>query len=291
MPAISISSLGSADLFGAASTSSPPPPSDSGHRRRQRPHSTTPAGIDNTLDYDAAAAAFFGENNHSIPYQMHRTSLDEKLKTQFTGGGLSRPNGVNNASSLAGVFVLIFVLIGIIMVLMLFYFLAKVCNGSDREKKTPNGTIIVKHPGFGEIEVVQSRVAYPKRIYELKAEEGYFSCPPSLTPSLADVFGSDEDEETNIFDPPAEIISSAPATPSAADAPEFTDPEKHTSAESLPQHRPVAAYVELDNSRFTTKHKTPTAEQLNAMRKLTPAGLPPGFKPKGRLQELANGSF
>ena len=98
-----------------------------------------------------------------------------------------------------------------------------------------------------DVEVVTTTVPLPKRIYELKAEEGYYSCPPSIENNLNDIFGDGDDD-----------FFSAPVPP-----------------------RPQSAEGK----------SPPSSKDIIAERKLTGFGMPAGFKPKGRLQELMNGSI
>lgn len=94
------------------------------------------------------------------------------------------------------------------------------------------------------VEVIPTKVALPKRIYELKAEEGYYSCPPTLDNNLNDIFGDSDDD----------FFSSKSSLP--------TSPSKIPNKLQKPN--------DICN------------------RKLTGAGIPPNFKPKGRLQQLMN---
>ena len=96
------------------------------------------------------------------------------------------------------------------------------------------------------MEVVTTTVPLPKRIYELKAEEGYYSCPPSIENNLNDIFGDGDDD-----------FFSTPVPP-----------------------RPQSA-----------EGKCPPKSKEITERKLTGFGMPPGFKPKGRLQEVMNGGI
>lgn len=79
----------------------------------------------------------------------------------------------------------------------------------------------------------------------MKAEEGYYSCPPSIDHGLADMFGDSSDEE-------------------------FFIDEKPQRSQS--------------GSGIKELSKTESIE--NCVRKLTGVGVPPNFKPKGRIQEL-----
>ena len=100
----------------------------------------------------AIVANLIHDHNDTLllpPTNYRKPQLEDRVKNTFAGGifgRTSQPAG----QSLASVFLLIFVLIGIVMILMLFYFLAKVCNGPDDERKgklkTKNGTIIIQHP-------------------------------------------------------------------------------------------------------------------------------------------------
>uniref|UniRef100_A0AC35GNT2 Uncharacterized protein n=1 Tax=Panagrolaimus sp. PS1159 TaxID=55785 RepID=A0AC35GNT2_9BILA len=193
--------------------------------------------------------------------QMENNNNNEKIKNTFAGGifgRTSQPAG----QSLASVFLLIFVLIGIVMILMLFYFLAKVCNGPDEERKgkikTKNGKIIIQHPDKKneKIEIIPTKVPYPKRIYELQAEEGYYSCPPSIHQSLQDIFGDGEDD----------FFAGS-----------------NTSNQSVGQ-RSRSMDDESETKKRQTSQSTPPSTQF--VRKMTGAGLPPNFKAKGRLQQL-----
>uniref|UniRef100_A0AC34QLV1 Uncharacterized protein n=1 Tax=Panagrolaimus sp. JU765 TaxID=591449 RepID=A0AC34QLV1_9BILA len=190
-------------------------------------------------------------SNETLPQPPHlrRNQLDERARTTYGAGPFSRSGQQSQANSIGGIFVLVFVMMGIVIVLLLFYFLAKVCNTPESTSKravtSKNGTVIIRTEVKQNVEIIPSKVPLPKRIYELKAEEGYYSCPPSIDHSLADIFGDSSDEKFFVNEKPQRSQSAS-------------------EAKELPKKQPIETCV----------------------RKLTGAGMPANFKPKGRLQEL-----
>ncbi|KAE9549202.1 hypothetical protein FO519_007582 [Halicephalobus sp. NKZ332] len=215
---------------------------------KRRHHRVRPSAPEEVIDIFNSTAG----STSQAPY-FRKNHLDERARTGPYGTNLfAKGTQYQTQDSLAGIFVLIFVMIGIILVMVLFYFLAKVCSNppesTKRKVKTKKGTVVIReNKNSMDVGVVTTTVPLPKRIYELKAEEGYYTCPPAIDNSLDDIFG-DGDEDF------------------------FTSP-----ASSRSQHS------EEKNSQ---KQKDILSE-----RKLTGYGLPPGFKPKGRLQELKNGGM
>uniref|UniRef100_A0A1I7RWW8 Uncharacterized protein n=1 Tax=Bursaphelenchus xylophilus TaxID=6326 RepID=A0A1I7RWW8_BURXY len=89
-------------------------------------------------------------------------------------------------ASSASVIVFAFALSGIVLIFLLFYFLARICSPkSDEDLKEIESSRNDSKQTFGKKSTADSprHVLYPKRIYEIQAEEGYYSSLPSITPS------------------------------------------------------------------------------------------------------------
>lgn len=113
--------------------------------------------------------------------------------------------------SITGVLVLLCIAFGIALILLMCYFLIKICNLQLPQGEKSNSmidskdkfrgriTLIPPFSKYPDLEIPPSKVLYPKRIYEIQAEEGYFSCPPSIQQSVEDI--SSKERKPSIFDP------------------------------------------------------------------------------------------
>ena len=116
------------------------PPAKRRHHRVRNPN-------DDFLDFLNSTEI---ESTTSRPPFLRKTQLDERARTGPYGTSIfARGSQPQSQNSLAGIFILIFVLIGIILVMILFYFLAKVCNSppehdKKRKIKTKKGTMVMR---------------------------------------------------------------------------------------------------------------------------------------------------
>ncbi|KAI1713287.1 hypothetical protein Ddc_12048 [Ditylenchus destructor] len=101
-----------------------------------------------------------------------------------------------------GIAVLLLSLTGIIFVFLLFWLLSRMC-GTRQQSAGNNDHIRKGLAKFNEAAIhdyTPQSVLYPKRIYELQAEEGYFSQPPAFHYSQDSICSS------NLLDPIINMI-------------------------------------------------------------------------------------
>uniref|UniRef100_A0A914H5S7 Transmembrane protein n=1 Tax=Globodera rostochiensis TaxID=31243 RepID=A0A914H5S7_GLORO len=149
------------------------------------------------------------------------TETAPPFDAQFAAGDLFEPPFHSNVDRLSSSVIVLLSLVGLVFVLLLCYFLVRLLHGGEdddnslrrQEEGSPRlrelQVVLVPkksctslpsalvHPfGFGDKKHSVERIAglghqptnaarpFPRRIYELQAEEGYFSCPPSMRASF-----------------------------------------------------------------------------------------------------------
>ncbi|CAD5225602.1 unnamed protein product [Bursaphelenchus okinawaensis] len=124
------------------------------------------------------------QSNRPFPAQPNQPSLPRSLETSARYASEARLNPPKASS--ASVIVFAFALSGIILIFLLFYFLSRICSPkADDDIKDVESSRNDSKQTFGKKSTIDSprHVLYPKRIYEIQAEEGYYSSLPSITQS------------------------------------------------------------------------------------------------------------
>ncbi|KAI6186987.1 hypothetical protein M3Y98_00192800 [Aphelenchoides besseyi] len=148
---------------------------------------------------DVALAQIAGDIDNNIEFSsrsLRRLTDDIGANSRSAHSGL--PSSPHLASSIGrastgSIIVFTFALSGILLVFLLFYFLAKICSpADDLDSKDPQP--VSNRPRqmsprklASAVQESPCHVLYPRRIYELKQEEGCYSSLPSMqAPEMTD---------------------------------------------------------------------------------------------------------
>ncbi|KHN85967.1 hypothetical protein Tcan_16748 [Toxocara canis] len=116
---------------------------------------------------------FEASSSTERPYEAF---IDAGSLARPGGGGsdvpymISRPPHMSNG--VVGIFVLSLVLISLALLLAICYLMLRFCNRTDETLK--------RDRNIQELFATPDVIPHPKRIYELQAEEGCYSCAPTL---------------------------------------------------------------------------------------------------------------
>uniref|UniRef100_A0A915D8Z3 Uncharacterized protein n=1 Tax=Ditylenchus dipsaci TaxID=166011 RepID=A0A915D8Z3_9BILA len=118
--------------------------------------------------------------------QQHKTGMTnaERANLARNSPGIFGRSGNSPSTGSAGIAILLFSLTGIIFLFLLFYFLSRLCTTKPMTVLDERSTVRKGLYKFNTMALHQyspQTVLYPKRIYELQAEEGLFSGLPQLS--------------------------------------------------------------------------------------------------------------
>ncbi|VDM40009.1 unnamed protein product [Toxocara canis] len=142
-----------------------------------------------TMDTDCSLRTnckmtFEASSSTERPYEAF---IDAGSLARPGGGGsdvpymISRPPHMSNG--VVGIFVLSLVLISLALLLAICYLMLRFCNRTDETLKRDRniqGWFSKISTIIAELFATPDVIPHPKRIYELQAEEGCYSCAPTL---------------------------------------------------------------------------------------------------------------